>query len=488
VTHVEIVDQTFRDGQQSLLGMRLRAGMVRKVADTLDNAGYRAIEVTGSSLMECSVRYSREDPWESLDLWRAWMPNSELRAPVCQNRIGTFGMTPDALMDLYVETLIKHGVDALWVYDCLYNMDQMRRLATTIHRAGGKAIAAIFYGISPAHTDEWFADRAREMASWAQISAIHVEDAPGILTNERARTLIPAILAAAGDKPVEWHFHNNTGMGTANYATALELGGSILHTCSKPLANGPSLPSTEQTLANLSRLGHDHPIDLDSLSPVAQHCERIAAQEGWPTGDPREFDAFAHRHQLPGGMTGTLKAQLAQYEMSDRLPDVLAETVRVRAEMGHPISATPFSQLIGIQSVLNIVTGERWSVVPDEVIIYLKGKFGMPPAPVDEEVRDRVLASQHGKRFADWERPQPSLAELRRQYGATSDEDLILRYLVPAEDVEAAYAAGPVPQTYSYTERTSPRQIIEHVLASSRTRSVAITRDDLSITLRRPAG
>jgi oxaloacetate decarboxylase alpha subunit len=115
MAHIELVEQTFRDGQQSLWGMRVRTGMVEAAAENLDRGGFRAVEITGSSLMECAVRYSQEDPWEGLDLWRRWMPNSELRAPVCQNRIGTFGMTPDALMDLWVQTLIKHGIDALWV-------------------------------------------------------------------------------------------------------------------------------------------------------------------------------------------------------------------------------------------------------------------------------------------------------------------------------------------------------------------------------------
>ena len=203
-------------------------------------------------------------------------------------------------------------------------------------------------------------------------------------------------------------------MGALNYMIAVELGGTILHTCSRPLANGPSLPSTEQTVANLDRLGLEHGIDETALPPVADHCARIARQEGWLVGEPAEFDTFAYQHHLPGGMTGTLKAQLAQYSMAERLPEVLEETVRVREELGHPISATPFSQLVGIQSVLNVVTGDRWSVVPDEVVLYLMEKFGPPPAPIDAEVRDRVLSSPHGQRFAGWERPQPTLAGAAR--------------------------------------------------------------------------
>ncbi|MCP5198857.1 MAG: carboxyltransferase [Gammaproteobacteria bacterium] len=484
---IDIVEQTFRDGQQSLWGMRLRGGMLERVARQMDDAGFRAIEVTGSSLMECSVRYSKEDPWESLDLWRQWMPRSELRAPVCQNRIGTFGMTPDVLMDLYCQTLIKHGIDAFWIYDCLYNMDGMQRLSQTIHAAGAKAMGAIMYGISPVHTDEWFAARVREMASWPSISGIYVEDAPGILSPERARTLVPALIEAAGDKPIEFQFHNNTGMGAYNYVIALEAGARCLHTCARSMANGPSLPSTEQTLENIRWLGHTHSVDESVLPLISDHCARIARQEGWEIGVPNEYSAFAYRHHLPGGMTGTLKKQLAQYGMEDRLEEVLEETVRVREEMGHPVSATPFSQLIGIQSVLNVVTGERWSTVPEEVVLYLYEHYGTPPAPLSEAVKDRVFNSEQGRRLASWTRPQPSLAEVRQQYGGkqVSDEELILRYLVPAEDLAAARAAGPVKRTYDYHDDMSLKDLLGHLMTLKRARQVYIRRPEGELVMKR---
>ena len=186
-------------------------------------------------------------------------------------------------------------------------------------------------------------------------------------------------------------------------------------------------------------------------------------------------------------MTGTLKAQLTQYGMQDRLVEVLEECVRVREEMGHPVSATPFNQLIGIQSVLNVVTGDRWSVVPDEVVIYLMEKFGTPPAPIDGDVRDRVLSSAHGQRFAGWKRPQPSLAELREQYGgaSVSDEELLLRYMVPLEDLEAAKAAGPVERTYGLRDTTTVRELVDRALAMRRPRQVRVERPGMSLTLRR---
>jgi oxaloacetate decarboxylase alpha subunit len=187
-------------------------------------------------------------------------------------------------------------------------------------------------------------------------------------------------------------------------------------------------------------------------------------------------------------MTGTLKAQLAQYGMTERLDEVLEECVRVREEFGHPISATPFSQIVGIQAVLNIVTGDRYSMAPDEAVIYLMDAFGVPPAPVDENVRDKVLNSEHGRRFAGWERPQPSLKELRDQYGgpSLSDEELLLRYMVPAEDLEATRAAGPLRTDYLFTTPASVSDVIARFGELKRTRSLRVVHPEFSLNLSRP--
>jgi oxaloacetate decarboxylase alpha subunit len=191
-------------------------------------------------------------------------------------------------------------------------------------------------------------------------------------------------------------------------------------------------------------------------------------------------------------MTGTLKAQLAQYGMQDRLNEVLEEVVRVRAELGHPISATPFSQLMGIQAVLNIVTGDRYSVVPDEVIVYTLGHLGEPPAPIDENVRDRIFSTARAREYLTWEPPQPSLKELRDQYGGQhlTDEELLSRYLVPLEDVEATRAAGPVSPTYVFRDSAETVRLVEEVSALRRPTYVHIRRSDVDLTLRRgaPAG
>lgn len=484
---IEFIDQTLRDGQQSLWGMRIRAGMAAAVAQDIDQTGFRRVDVTASSLFECMIRYNHEDPWQGLDLWRQWMPTSTLRAGTRDNCIAKFGLTPDSLMDLWVKTLIRHGIQSFWVYDCMYNMDKMRRICEVVAAEGAEVVPAVMFGISPVHTDAYFASRVREMASWNCTNAIYFEDAAGILSPERGKTLIPGLVQAAGDTPLELHCHNTIGTAPLNYLTGLKNGIRIFHTASRPLANGPSLPSTEMMIENLRWLGHEHGLDASRLGPVANHFERVARQEGWPVGEPSEFSSFAYRHQLPGGMTGTLKAQLAQYDMQDRLSEVLEEVVQVREDLGHPISATPFSQLMGIQAVLNIVTGERYRVVPDEVIIYILGHLGEPPAPVNQNVRDRILGSELGRVYLGWEPPQPSLAELRAQYGDPHmpDEELLSRYLVPADDVAATLAAGPPTPHYVFRDSAELVRLVERASSLRRPAYIHIRRDDVELTLRR---
>jgi oxaloacetate decarboxylase alpha subunit len=239
-----------------------------------------------------------------------------------------------------------------------------------------------------------------------------------------------------------------------NYLIGVEAGVRVLHTAAGPMANGPSVPSTEQTIENLRWEGHSTTVDRDRVRRIGDHMRRVAEQEGHPLGVPNEYNVFPYHHQLPGGMTGTLKAQLAQYGMSDRFEQVLEEIVRVRADLGHPISATPFSQLMGTQAMLNVVTGERYGSVPDEILIYVLGHLGQPPAPIDEDVLDRMLSTDRGKEMQAWAPPQPTIAEMKEQYGdrSMSDEELLRRYLVPLQDVEATRAAGPAPVAYHFDD------------------------------------
>lgn len=448
MAHIEFLDQTLRDGQQSLWGMRLQVGMALPAAPLLARTGFRVIDLTGSSHFEVLIRHCRENPWEMLDLLVEAMPNAVLRSGMRANACVTFQVTPDSLMDAWMRQLNRHGCRSFWIYDVLYNVDKMLRLAKIAKEFGSEVAGTIMFTLSPVHSDEYFADKVARLAASPDIDTILLYDTAGVLDKERLQTLLPAIIARANGKPIEFHSNNLLGQSAKAYVDAVNLGVTILHTASRPLANAASVPSTELMVNNMELLGHTHSIDKSLLPPVAEHFERVGRTAGFPVHQHAEYNVLSLQHQIPGGMMGTLKAQLAQHKMSDRLDEVLRETALVRSELGYPGMATPFSQLVGIQSVLNIVTGERYKIVPDEVVQYAAGYYGEPVAPIQDNIRDRILASPRAKEILRNPPEQPTIEELRRRYGTDDDDELLLRALVPEADLRKMREAGPAKRSF----------------------------------------
>ncbi len=450
---VGIIDQSLRDGPQSWWGMRMRRDMGLPIAELLDRTGFHTIDLVGSSIFEVLARHCREDPWAQLISLSKAMPRTTVRAGTRSNGIVTFGLTADSVMDLWVERLVAHGIGSFWIYDGLFNVDKISRLVKTAHTAGADAIPCILFADSPYHTDDYYAERSREFVAMGA-DGIELEDAAGLLTPERTRSLVSAIKGAAPNLPVEIHFHSNNALAPVNYLEGVLAGADLVHTASRTLAAGVSLPSTEVTYANLLYAGFQVDLDETLFAPVEQHLLRVAEYEGLPVGRPAEFNLFQYRHQLPGGMAGTFKAQLKDRGMEDRFEEVLDEMALIRTELGYPVMATPFSQLVGTQAVLNVVSGKRYSVVPDEVLMYVNGFYGPPVGPLDQEVLDVISTSPKAATYRDWEPPQPSLHELRKRFGTSiSDDELILRLLVPESDIEAMRATPQRNREFPETSR-----------------------------------
>ncbi len=483
---IEFIDQTLRDGQQSLWGIRLRAYQAAQALPYLDRTGFEVVDLTGPGMFTVLLRQFRENPWASTDFLVANLPNNSVRSGMRSRNIMGMGFTPDSIMDLWVRTLIKHGVPSFWIYDCLYDMPTLLRLTKVIHEAGGTPVPAIMYGLTDVHDDAFFAERAGEMSRWPGVKSIYVEDAAGVLKPERAKTLLPALRASTGATALELHCHNTTGLAQHNYIEGLKAGFTVLHTATRPMANGPSLPSTEGMMPILEQLGLEHRLDTSMFEPVARHFEWAAGDAGFPAGTMAEYDPRIYDHQLPGGMTGTLKNQLAQHGMADRLPAVLEEIPRVREELGQPIMATPFSQFVGVQAVLNVVTGERYSLVPDEVIQYAMGHYGPVPRPIDPAVNDRIMAQPRAAHFRGWTAPQPSLAEVRQRFSKSiSDEELLLRLMTSDTEVEAMLAAGPLRTDLRRSTNSILQNVAELVAEDSRSSAVRVSTPEFSIALHR---
>jgi oxaloacetate decarboxylase alpha subunit len=325
------------------------------------------------------------------------------------------------------------------------------------------------------------------MVAGGAAETILLGDEAGVLGPERARRWIRLMREHAHDIPLELHFHNRTAMANLNHIIGVEQGVTILHSAVSTLANGVSMPSTEVTVDNMRRLGHEVAIDDTRLAEVAAHFGALADEEGFARGAPVEYQVANIQQQFPGGMMGTLREQLKQVGMSERLPEVLEEAIRVRSEMGWPIMATPFSQLVGIQALLNVVQGERYATIPDENLMYVAGWYGTPPGEVDAELRERASATARGKEMmAAGHAPQPSLKEIRAEYGENlSDEELLLRYLIPGNDVEAMYAAdNPIKPIRPFG---GPEGLpwLRDLLANSEARGLSASRGGISVTLRR---
>jgi oxaloacetate decarboxylase alpha subunit len=486
MARIEFIDQSLRDGQQSLWGMRLRAGHVLPVADAIDSAGYRVVDLTGSSPFEVQVRYNLEDPWVGLDAVRAALPRSTLRAGTRSNGVVGMGITPDSIIELWIRTLANHGIESLWIFDCLHGVDKMLDVARKARDAGLAPSPQLNFSISPVHTDEYYAEIMRRFAASDLPATIILGDEAGVLGPERARRWIRLMRESAPDAVLELHFHNKTGMGTLNHIIGVEEGVTILHTAVGSMANGPSMPSTEVAVDNMRRLGHEPAIDDSRLAEVSEHLAALAVENGHHLGEPVEYSLAAIEQQFPGGMTGTLRNQLVTYGMEDRLPAVLEEAILVRAEMGYPIMATPFSQLVGIQALLNVVQGERYLTIPDENLMFLAGKYGPPPGELDQQLLDRAFSTARGKGMLEWEPPQPSLAEIRREYGEQlSDEELLLRYLIAGPDVDAMYAAARRIEPVYPLGGAQGLGWVKELLDASDARAAAASLAGVSVALRR---
>lgn len=461
MAHIEFLDETMRDGQQSLWGLRMQAGHALPVSPLIDKTGFSTIDLTGGGMLDVLTRYCQEDYWKGLDLLVKSMPNTPLRAGLRANACVTFAITPDALMDLWVRRLCAHGIRSFWIYDVLFNNHKTLRLAKVAKEFDAHVAAAVMFALSPVHTDEYYAKQVAELAASPDVDSILLYDTAGVLEKERLSTLLPVIIANAQGKPIEFHSNNLLGISAKAYLDAVELGVTVLHTASRPMANGPSVPSTEIMVKNIELMGHTHNLDKSLFQPVADHFEAVGKAKGFLVNQYAEYDVFSIEHQIPGGMMGTFKAQLAQHNMSDRLHDVLDEVAAVRRELGYPGMATPFSQLVGIQAVLNTVTGKRYGTVPDEVVQYAAGFYGETVAPIEPDILDQIMASARAKEVLANPPEEPTLEDLRQRYGTDDDDELIYRAFLPEADIRKMREAGPVKQACSLFSRPELEQAAE---------------------------
>jgi oxaloacetate decarboxylase alpha subunit len=431
VDGIEFVDQTMRDAQQSLWGFRMPTDMILPIAPVMDQVGYRAIGVVGGRGTVVAIRYLHENIFERFRLLSQAMPKTPLRTSYMAGSAFGFDVEPLAAIELWIRRAVASGIKSFWVCDYQNMMDRLAYLTRVAKEEGAEVVMALMFTLSPVHTDELYAKKARMLMEMGGVDGIHVEDTAGVLTPERTRTLLPAIRREIGDTPLEFHEHCTMGLAPMSYVEAIKLDTKILHTAVSPLANGSSLPSAENTIKNARRLGYKVEVDEEALKNVSDYFRNESEKRGMPIGKPVEYDVFHFEHQAPGGMMGTLRNQLAEIGQAERLDEVLEEVARVRVEFGYPVMATPYSQFIAAQALFNITSGQRYGIISDEVVKYALGYYGEPDGPWDQNVKDKILSSPKVKRFRGKKPPEVAVDDLRRLEPGLSDDELLIRIANP---------------------------------------------------------
>ncbi len=446
---IELLDVSFRDGNQSLWGATgLTTAQMLQIAPVMERVGFRALDFTSSTHMGIAVRTHRENPWERIRLVHAVMPGTPLQFIGTGFRFISWETASPEFMRLVYDRLVTSGMSRFIVLDPMHDMDAIRRTARMIRAAGGQEIVgALTFTVSEVHDDAHYAGLAAGMAQCRDIDRVYIKDPTGLLAPDRARTLIPAVRRVLGGTPLELHSHCTLGLSPLTCLAAAELGVSVLHVACGPLASGTSLPDAQRTAANLRELGHRVGIDDRALGLAAGYLERLARAESRPAW-PRDYDAAFLRHQVAGGVVTTMLRQLTELGLADRFDAVMAEVARVRAELGYPIMVTPFPQIVCSQAVYNVIGPERYATVPDQVIRYVLGTFGRPTGPVDPHVTDRIMSLPRTRELRA-EPPPPGVAELRARFPGAGDEELLLRAVMPAAEVDAMLAAGPARRHYN---------------------------------------
>ena len=488
---VRLVDTSTRDGNQSLWGATgLTTGMVEAVGPLLDRAGFLAIDFTSSTHLSVGVRWHHEDPWERIRRMRAVVPETPLSLITTGMRFMAWDRSPESVMRLAMRSLVKHGMQRLQILEPSNDAAAASKVAQLAKEEGIEiVVAAVTFTESPVHTDNLYREMATKLAEDPAIDAVYLKDPGGLLTLERTATLIPELRAAVGETPLELHSHCTTGVAPQVYVLAAQLGIDVLHTAIGALSNGTSQPSATKLVENLSAVGIAVDVDLDALAGAERLIGRFAETQHLEPGRPLEYDLSVHRHQIPGGMMGTLRRQMAELRMPELLPRVLDEVALVRAELGYPIMVTPYSQFVGSQAVLNVMglqSGQpRWSQLPDEIIRYVLGHFGATPGPIADIVIERVEAAQRTREL-DQPLPNPTIDELRDRVTSSlgrevDDDEVVLRLVLPGDQLDAitrpAVAWRDPPESAS--------TFIDGVNALPRWRSIAVSRGTERVVLNR---
>lgn len=445
---ITIIDTTLRDAHQSLWATRMRTEHILGMAADFDKAGFAQVDLVAPIQFDVAVRYLKEDPWERVRLAHQHAPNTTFRALIRSKNIAAFDFLADDVIEAWVENLYANGFRVIGSFDGLNDVGNIAPGLLRAKELGASTFGAVSFCESPVHTDELFVSKAAELIEKADVDAIMLKDAGGLLTPDRIRSLVPALKAAIGDRSLEIHTHSLTGLAPLVCLEAVELGADALHASIAPLSAGNGQPSTQSLVRDLRALGYVVNVDDERIDAISTQLRTIAEAEGKPLGVPLEYNGLHYMHQTPGGMLSNFRSQLETAGLSDRYDELLLEVARVRSELAFPIMITPFAQFVGTQAVMNVISGERYSVVPNEIKKYVLGYYGTLLAPIDPELRTKIIANGASNIALEPAPIAPMLPDLRERYPDENIDLLLLRAMfagTQVDEMKRIVAAGGNP-------------------------------------------
>ncbi len=441
---IGFTETVLRDAGQSLIATRLSFDKMEPILDKLDKAGYYSLECWGGATFDVCLRYLNEDPWERLRKLRAAAPNTKLQMLLRGQNILGYKHYSDDVVRRFVKASVRNGIDIIRIFDALNDLTNLKVAIEATLEAGAMASGTISYTTSPVHTREAYVKMAKELEAMG-VSTICIKDMAGIMTPANAYELVSAIKDSV-DLPLVVHTHSTTGTAFMTYLKAAEAGADVIDTAISPFSGGTSQPATETLAISLRELGFDTGLDEKLLFEIADYFKPIRndyIEDGTLNPISLTTDTQCLDHQVPGGMLSNLLSQLKMMNALDKYDEALKEVPRVRADLGYPPLVTPTSQIVGNQAVNNVLVGERYKNVSNEVKGYCRGEYGKTPAPIDPEILTKVLGDEKPLtgRYADT-LPTDTYEKAEAELGdrARCEED-VLSYIAFPQVAEAFFAA-----------------------------------------------
>jgi pyruvate/oxaloacetate carboxyltransferase len=432
---VRLTDTTFRDAHQSLMATRMRTESMVPIAEKIDQVGFFSLEVWGGATFDVSIRYLSEDPWERLRTLKRHVQTTPLQMLLRGQNLVGYQNYPDDVLVKFVEKAAENGIDIFRIFDALNDTRNLELAIETVKNVGAHAQGSLCYTISPVHTKDYYLKVAQRLAE-LECDSICIKDMAGMLMPKEAYELVSVLKKAIG-LPVHMHCHSTSGTVMMTYLRACQAGADILDTAFSPLASGTSQPPVESVVAGLKGTEYDSGLDMELLIEIAEYFQGLREKYYDPlcliSPLAERVDTSILVHQIPGGMFSNLIAQLKEQNALDRLDEVLKEVPRVREELGYPPLVTPTSQLVGTQAVFNVLSGERYKIVPKEVRDYIKGFYGRSPTPIDETIQTRIIGDEESIQCRPADLLEPRLGKIPEE----------VKPFIEREEDELTYALFP---------------------------------------------